>query len=91
MVPELRSKSKCCGGWLHSIMGSRGRNERAARDEIVFADFNRSNIYGAGFWSVTRLSSIDDKCVISKDKLTQVPSRVLKEKSGPPQAQINAQ
>jgi hypothetical protein len=52
-----------------------------------FADFNRSNIYGAGFWSVTKLSSID---VISKDKLTQVPSRVLKEKSGPPQAQINA-
>jgi hypothetical protein len=53
-----------------------------------FADFNRSNIYGAGFRSVTKLSSID---VISKDNLTQVPSRVLKEKSGPPQAQINAQ
>ena len=60
MVPELRSKPKCCGGWLHSIMGSRGRNERAPHDETVFADFNRSNIYGAGFWSVTKLSSIDD-------------------------------
>jgi hypothetical protein len=46
---------------------------------------------GAGFWSVTKLSSIDDKCLIGKDKLTEVPRRVLKEKSGPPQAQINAQ
>jgi hypothetical protein len=47
--------------------GGRGRNERAAHDETLFADFNRSNIHGAGFWSVMKLSSIDDKCIISKD------------------------
>ena len=24
VVPALRSKPKCCGGWLHSIMGAEG-------------------------------------------------------------------
>jgi hypothetical protein len=47
-------------------MGAEGETSVAARDETLFADFNRSNIYGAGFWSVTKLSWIDDQCIISK-------------------------
>ena len=39
-VPELRSKPKCCGGWLHWILAE--LNEGAARGESIFAADGRA-------------------------------------------------